>query len=597
MTFIPFPSGNDVGGAKTINEIYWAPLNDVIVNKSFVHSGYTVPASVGSLDIPVAAGKAIVKTTLGAYYVKNTETATITLTNGSVNYVYVTLTLDGNSKVSAAALSKNTTGVLPANSVQICSAVVTGGVITSTTDLRPLSPWKGTGGHAHTGVDGEGTKITFSDLLGTLDVSQLPSTLDGISADMVDGMHADEFSQYNHNHDAGYVNVIGDTMIGDLSITKTDPTLTLDGSSGNAAINLGNPSLSNTMPRIDFHYGIGASEEYNVRIINSANKVLDIIALGGGAILKLNGTNVLVEGQTVVGSDTLDGYHADAFVLKAGSTMTGDLGMEFYGGLRTIEFKSQGTRKWGIYGSAGEMGLIDWHNSRSPFVYNTASGAVSIGTPSGGMDLYSVSAHLLLLHVGGNQYEVWNAGNDGSGSGLDADTVDGIHISIIETDYVHTSGGWSFGHWLTNVLLAPLRWAFGNGSAQWWGIEGHSHGMRCHDWFNNRNVWDYDADTMTLTFNSAHHHKVDNYWIHHSGHSRWSWCDINGDHWRGFEHFHHGIRCHDWENNRSIWEYDADSLTLIFNDAHKHYIGTHKIWHEGNMADLYVYLDARYVKI
>jgi hypothetical protein len=41
------------------------------------------------------------------------------------------------------------------------------------------------------------------------------------------------------------------------------------------------------------------------------------------------------------------------------------------------------------------------------------------------------------LYAGGNtsQYKVWHAGNDGTGSGLDADTLDGKQLSTIEAEY------------------------------------------------------------------------------------------------------------------------------------------------------------------
>jgi hypothetical protein len=597
MTITTFPSGNDVGGGKTVKEIYWAPLNELIVAKSFVYSGYTVPTDVpGSMILPISAGKAVIKTTLGAYYVGNSAVANIELTNGTRNYVYIKLTLDGNDKVLTAAPFANTTGILPDNSIPICSALVSGGAILSTIDLRVPWTWRGTGGHAHTGLDGEGSKVSFPDILGTIDESQLPVDLDGISADMVDGMHANEFSVYNHNHDAAYVNVTGDTMSGDLVIDKYIPSFTLTGS-GNAVIDIGNSFSTGTSPRIDFHFGMGTDQDYNVRIVNSANKVLDIVGPTFDVALKLNGIKVLVEGETVVGSDTLDGYHADAFVLKAGSTMTGDLGMEYYGTTRKIIFKSQGTSKWGIFAHATQMGFADWANSRNPFIYNTVTGAVSLGTPAGGIDLYSSSAELVFVHVGASSFKLWNGGNDGSGSGLDADTLDGKHgpdFCNTGTNVVISNCAIS-GHVSINVAAGPSGMDFSIANSAISGIVGFNDGMRCLDYANVRDIWTYSCSAMSFIFNHAHHHFIGPWYIHHGGHLRWSWCSESGTHWRGFEHFDHGIRCHDWDKNRDVWTYDADALTFVFNSNHTHYIGTDPIWHAGNLSTLYAYLDARYV--
>jgi hypothetical protein len=58
---------------------------------------------------------------------------------------------------------------------------------------------------------------------------------------------------------------------------------------------LANP-IAGGVPYIDFHYGTGAAQDYNVRIINSGNNRLDIATNGGGNIITLNNTVMGVSG-------------------------------------------------------------------------------------------------------------------------------------------------------------------------------------------------------------------------------------------------------------------------------------------------------------
>jgi hypothetical protein len=58
------------------------------------------------------------------------------------------------------------------------------------------------------------------------------------------------------------------------------------------------------------------------------------------------------------------------------------------------------------------------------------------------------------IYAGGNttQYKVWHAGNDGSGSGLDADLLDGYHSS----DFILTTGGTITGNLTVEGLLKGI---------------------------------------------------------------------------------------------------------------------------------------------
>ena len=126
-------------------------------------------------------------------------------------------------------------------------------------------------------------------------------------------------------------------------------------------------------------------------------------------------------------ADTVDGIQASSFLRSdADDTMTGNLtidssaawnsgnGMLNVGG--TGDGRLQVRHIWGKASSAAGPDHI-WLN------YQNNSKHVQIGTSGGGNNLYVANEIYAGGYFGGNL--VWNAGNDGSGSGLDADLLDG----------------------------------------------------------------------------------------------------------------------------------------------------------------------------
>jgi hypothetical protein len=77
-------------------------------------------------------------------------------------------------------------------------------------------------------------------------------------------------------------------------------------------------------------------------------------------------------------------------------------------------------------------------SARLDRILNTSTG-LYIGVDATGTERTLTLSTAGVLAVGGNT--VWHAGNDGAGSGLDADTVDGIQASAL----VQTSGAQSVG--------------------------------------------------------------------------------------------------------------------------------------------------------
>ena len=160
-------------------------------------------------------------------------------------------------------------------------------------------------------------------------------------------------------------------------------------------------------------------------------------------------------------ADKLDGKHANDFALKShnhDSSYIKKSGGVFSG---DIEFRHDGG------------GINFWRNTDSASIkfYNTGDGDTNCRLefltgdnnneyflfahkPSGGAKYDLLKIHPTHLHFKGNK--VWHAGNDGSGSGLDADKLDGRHAGdfALRTDYYDIISGSSFAGNFSNIIDA-----------------------------------------------------------------------------------------------------------------------------------------------
>lgn len=146
-------------------------------------------------------------------------------------------------------------------------------------------------------------------------------------------------------------------------------------------------------------------------------------------------------------------YTDNHYVNKAGDTMTGkllfnaDSGIDLTSIPRTksaISFNNAGSNRIGINFTDGD-------------------GNLRIAKTDINQDWVSGDVNILL---GSNNYKVWHAGNDGSGSGLDADLLDGKHLGNVG-DRVMRQIGFpdynEFGSTDTNVYLRKvLGWCYNN---------------------------------------------------------------------------------------------------------------------------------------
>ncbi len=211
--------------------------------------------------------------------------------------------------------------------------------------------------------------------------------------------------------------------------TKIGQTFLLQGVAGNITL----PSTAGTL--------IGSGDSGTVSNTMLANSSLTI----GSTSVSLGGTVTTIAGLSSVTSTGFTGAltgAASSNVLKAGDTMTGMLITRSTTG--AIAVADQGTAGIDVRasGAAGDAAYITFHR---PSLY-----AVRFG-----LDTDNV------LKVGGwsagaNAYKLWHEGNDGSGSGLDADTVDGLEVHTgtnnVANRIVRTDGnGYIQAGWINTI--------------------------------------------------------------------------------------------------------------------------------------------------
>jgi len=324
------------------------------------------------------------------------------------------------------------------------------------------------------------------------------------NADTVDGKHASDFALSGHTH-GQYVQKTGDTMTGDLDISKGKAWFTLKSLTSGANDNeqaagisigesgkLGSAALHITYTGDGYaHIGMGTVStaipayeairlKYTDNIVRffatptvSGNSIwhagndgagsgMDADLLDGqhGAfyqnasnlstgvvpVARLSGTygiSITGNAATATNADKLDGYHHDAFVKKAGDTMTGNLTLQGTSiNIQRPETSGGYARGMMFYskdGSAVEAGIGMLGSGNNP------PQALYMGF---GISPWSSSAGLTVTptDITFKNNKVWHAGNDGSGSGLDADMLDGKHWTDIK-NYVDDSGpaegGWT----------------------------------------------------------------------------------------------------------------------------------------------------------
>ena len=192
-----------------------------------------------------------------------------------------------------------------------------------------------------------------------------------------------------------------------------------------------------------------------------------------------------------INADQVDGIHASSFVRS-------DAGDDLSGG--TYNFNnSSSDEKIVLSGSNNPFirwkqgttnaGYLQWHsNSNSMYLRNSHD-------DSG----IRVKDDFQFTPDGVNFYSVWHANNDGSGSGLDADTVDGIQgSSFLRSDAADTaSSDITFGGGAGAVTISggsDIRLGHGSWTGEANGkIQCHSN----HMYFQTNQTWIFRSDNGT----------------------------------------------------------------------------------------------------
>jgi hypothetical protein len=241
----------------------------------------------------------------------------------------------------------------------------------------------------------------------------------GLDADLLDGQQGSYYLDWTH------------------VTNKPDPSVTLSGDvSGTATMtNLGSINITTTVANDshthdsryytetevgNFFSGSTAITGYNKSNWDTAYGWGDHASAGYLAASSYTAADVLTKIKTVDGAgsgldaDTLDGISSGSFLRSdANDTYTG-----------LLSFGNTSSR---IDGSDG-FPLVQVNASRAYF----GSTSRSVTT------LATNSSTGLKANVSGTDYTVWHQGNDGSGSGLDADLLDGQHGSYY-LDWTNTT--------------------------------------------------------------------------------------------------------------------------------------------------------------
>ena len=161
---------------------------------------------------------------------------------------------------------------------------------------------------------------------------------------------------------------------------------------------------------------------------------VDGLTPGAGVFLPLaGGTMANTNLVTNMNADLLDGINSGSFLRNDVSDTAS----------QRIVFSANATNNWDTIATAsGSQGGIE--------IYNSGAGNDAFMTFHAGNDFafyFGIDADNNQLSVGGwsmgaNKYKVWNESNDGAGSGLDADLLDGLQAtSFLRSDAADTSTG------------------------------------------------------------------------------------------------------------------------------------------------------------
>ena len=135
-----------------------------------------------------------------------------------------------------------------------------------------------------------------------------------------------------------------------------------------------------------------------------------------------------IDGYKILTTNNYSAELDNRYVNKAGDTMTGKLSFNADSGIDLISIPR--TKSAISFNNAG--------SNRIGINFADGDGNLRIAKTDINQDWVSGDVNILL---GSNNYKVWHAGNDGSGSGLDADLLDGKHLNQGQWNSICYIGG------------------------------------------------------------------------------------------------------------------------------------------------------------
>lgn len=135
-----------------------------------------------------------------------------------------------------------------------------------------------------------------------------------------------------------------------------------------------------------------------------------------------------IDGYKILTTNNYSAELDNRYVNKAGDTMTGKLLFNADSGIDLISIPR--TKSAISFNNAG--------SNRIGINFTDGDGNLRIAKTDINQDWVSGDVNILL---GSNNYKVWHAGNDGSGSGLDADLLDGKHLNQGQWNSICYIGG------------------------------------------------------------------------------------------------------------------------------------------------------------
>ena len=266
----------------------------------------------------------------------------------------------------------------------------------------------------------------------------------GLDADTVDGVQASGLMQLGTSSTSTATQV--------FSIAAGQPMLWRDTNATNGT-NCNVYSYWYAQSTALGYIGYGSAADSNLYLSNAGVGSIYLASTSANGFLA-NGSVMWHAGNdgsgTGLDADTVDGIQGSSFVRSdANDTIGGD-----------ITFNGGGNTFLNYNGSAASP-YIRLHTSGTANGYWQATSAGNVylwnDRSSTGLRITGNSASSASMYYNGAYYTLWNAANDGSGSGLDADTLDGYNSG--------TSGGNITLRTNSSGYLAHQSWInIGNGT-------------------------------------------------------------------------------------------------------------------------------------